>query len=267
MPAWESIILYKTDVNSAEATLSALAPTSAVIRSESYGKAKITHAMALTSTDDVNEVRVVPSGYDDTNGFEIANIVKYSATLGFYLEDAKLPVPIEVYNNSTITAYARSRTAANTVVYLWLAVEYDGVGNFEAAKTSGAEVMRDLDAGSSLTSNTATDGTAITSLIAGKRYQVVAVSGVGVSGQTAGIVGPCFLKLKGPAEFLGLETWIPIPNSPPYTTGGSSCRLDRAGLKMPVFAAPNTVTPAFLDYTSERPVGKLHLLVDSAGIK
>jgi len=261
----ESMIFYDATVNDEEVALSAHSVTGNTVRPETYGKARITHAMALTSTDDVAICRVIPSGYDDPNGFAVPYIQKYSATTGFDLAKAKLPVPIPVYNNSSITVYAQSETAADSVVFVWLAIEYES-GGFQAIKTTGAMTQREIDAGAALTSVVAKEGTKITNLLAGKKYQIAGISGVGVDGQTAGIVGPCFVKFTGAKEFEGAEYWIPISNNPPYG-GDGEVRLDKAGLKMPVFSAPVELTPVFLDYTAERPTGRVNLLVDSAGIK
>jgi len=267
MVAWESMIFHDAAVNAEETKLTAVSPTTATVRSQSYGVAHITHAMAFTNTDDVAHVRVVPSGYDDPNGFEIPYVTKYGATEGFDLAKAKLPVPIKVYNQSDIAVYAKSETAADSVVFVWLAVEYGGIGNFEVAKASGALTQREADAGAALTSNVATDGTTIISLLAGHKYQLIGVSNGAVDGVTAGCVGPAFVRIKGPAEFLGLNSFVPVPNNPAFCDNVSDGMFYSAGIKMPVFTAPNQITPEFLDYTAERPTCRLIFAVDSAGIK
>jgi len=266
MPAWESIMMCDSAVNNETAQLTAVAPTSATIRSQSYGNAMITHAMAFSNTDDVVHVNVVPSGFDDPNGFEVP-VVKYGATQGIDLTKAKLPVPVKVYNQSNIVAYAKSETAADSAVFLWLVIEYGGIGNFEAIKTTGALTQREADAGGSLTSVIPKDGTAITSLLAGHRYQLAGVINGAVDGATAGCVGPVFLKLKGPAELLGLESFVPVPNAGAFTNNVSDGMFHRADIKMPVFTAPNVITPVFLGYTAERPTCRLVFAVDSAGIQ
>lgn len=261
----EAIIAVNATVNNATAVLAAVAPTSLTIRDSAYGKAKITHALALASTDDVSHVYVLPSGYKDNNGFEIPCVTRYAATASVDVEDSKLPQPISVPSNSTLTIYAQSETAANTVVMVWLWLEYDGKGEFQDIKSGEGMTQREIDAGAALTSDVAADGTAITTLQAGRAYQPIGISAVGVDGATAGLTGPAFVKLSGPAEFNGMNCFVPLFNSGSYVaTGEGAGWVDfrAAGLKMPVFKAPNTVVPTFLSYTAERPVGRLLFAVD-----
>lgn len=261
MTLCEAIIAYDTAVNAETATLSAVSPTTLTIRPESYGKARITHAMALTSTDDVAHVVVIPAGYNDSNGFEIPYIVKYSNTTGFDLVKAKLPAPIEVPNNTDLVIKATSETAANSVVFVWLWLEYSGEGAYIDIGNK-PQTVRELDAGASLSSLVETSGTTLTSLLAGRKYQLAGLSGVGVDGQTAGIVGPAFVNLTGPAEYSGMNAYLPLPNNPAYATGSTWADLKAAGIKQPVFSAPNQIIPKFLDYTAERPTAKAIFMVD-----
>lgn len=264
MPVCDSIIAVNATVNAATAQLVAVAPTSLTIRDSAYGRAMVTHAAAFVSTDDVNHVYIVPSGYRDSNGFEVPSIIRYAATSTFKLEDFKLPKPIPLDNNSALVINAQSETAANTVVMAWVVVEYSGRGNYEAIGGGEGYTQRDLDAGAALTSDVAADGTAITTLQANRGYQIAGISGVGVDGQTAGIVGPAFVAFKGPAEFEGMNYYIPLPNSGGYLASGRGewADLAKAGMKMPKFRAPNTLTPNFIGYTAERPQGRLILNVD-----
>lgn len=261
----EAIIAYDATVNNASKALSALAPTSLTIRDAAYGKAVITHAAAFCSTDDVNHVYCVPSGYKDSNGFEIPNIYRYAATAQFNLSACKLSKEIPLEANSALVVTAQSETAANTVVFVWIWVEYRGQrGEFVDVGAGEGSTQRLINAGAALTSVVAKDGTNITSLQAGRRYQPAAISGVGVNGQTAGITGPCFVKLGGPAEFSGMQCFLPLANSTNYVATGGLNNEDfkEAGIKMPVFSAPNTLVPTFLGYTAEQPAGTLILNVD-----
>lgn len=265
MPLCEAIICQSAVVNNATIALTAIAPTSLTIRDSAYGKAKITHAMALCSTDDVAHVYVVPSGYKDSKGFEVPCVTRYAATASLDLEDAILPQEVAVPSNSTLAVYAQSETAANTVVTVWLWIEYAGNGAYQDIKKGEGMTQRELDAGAALTSNVAADGTVISDLQAGQTYQPIGISGVAVDGTTAGIVGPAFVKLKGPAEFSGMECFVPIVNSGNFVATGEGAGwadFRAAKIKMPVFKAPNNVTPVFLGYTAERPIGRLLLAVD-----
>lgn len=261
MPCWEAIIAYDAAINAETDSLEVMAPTKLTTRPPSYGKAMITHAMALVSTDDVNKVRVVPSGYDDSDGFEIPYVLKYSATLGFDLAKSRLPAPVPVPNDTDIAIYATSETAANSVVVGWLLVEYAGQGSFIPIG-NGPQVVREINAGGALTSVVEKIGTEISSLLTTKPYQVCAINGVGVEGQTAGIVGPAFVRFLGPSEFLGLNCFVPLPNNPPYCANGAAhADLKAAGIKMPVFKGTR-LTPVFLGYTAEQPEGRVILMTD-----
>lgn len=262
----EAIIANDDAINAETDTLEVISPTSLTIRADSYGAARITHAMGFTDTDDVNSIFVVPSGYSDSNGFEIPYIEKFLATNSFDLRKAKLPMPIPVPNSSDLAISATSETAANTVVYVWLWVEYAGKGEYVdiTPPSEGGMTVREINAGGALTSDTAADGTTITDLQAGRIYQPMAISGVGVEGQTAGIVGPAFVRFKGPSEFAGIYSYVPLANALPYSVEGGVGKTDlmEAGIKMPRFKAPNELTPEFLGYTAEQPEGRLILAVD-----
>jgi len=257
----EAVLAYHATVNNTTATLAATGGTSLTIRDGAYGQARIVNALALCSTDDVQNVWVVPSGYKDSAGFLIPCVTRYAATGSFDLEDTKLPVPIPVPPNSALNVYAQSETGANTVVVVWLWVEYSGNGAYIDIVPGQGTTHREIDAGGALTSVVAADGTAITSLQAGVGYQIAGISAVGVNGGTAGVVGPAFVYFKGPAEFNGMLAYVPLPNAGGYVATGEGGYSDfrSAGIKMPKFRAPNTLTPVFWSYTAEQPVGRLIL--------
>lgn len=260
---FDAIICYDTTVNAETVDLPASAGTSKTIRDSSFGQAYLTHALVQSSTDDVNHAWVVPSGYPDTNGFELPMISRYAATASFDYKYLKLPKPIPLAPNSTLVVNAQSETAANSVVVAWLGITYKGgqLGRYEMPSTGGKYTQRDLDAGAALTSVVVADGTAITDLLAGMQYQVVGISGVGVDGQTAGVVGPAFVKFSGPAEFAGANCYVPLANSTNYVATGKSGWSDfaQAEIPMPKFNAPCRLTPTFWGYTAERPQGRLIL--------
>lgn len=265
MVAQEAIIMQSAVVNNATVALAALAPTSATIRDSSFGQAKIVNMMALCSTDDVHRVEVSWPGMSDTNGIACPYVTRYAATASFSLESSKLPKPIPVPPNATITARATSETAANTVVYLWINVEYSGIGGSSPSSKLGSYTTREINAGGALISNIAAAGTALTtSLQSDRSYQVVGFMGGGISAQTAGIVGPAYVKFVGPAGYAGLENWIPLANSGNYVATGAESwsDFDAAGIIQPIFKAPCPLTPWFISYTAEQPEARVILAVD-----
>lgn len=263
MPSWESFIAYGTTVNAEIEALAALAPTSLRVNDkEVWGEAKLTHLMALSSTDDVNHAYVVPPGYHDSSGIEVPLITRYGATASFDISKAKLPRPVPLTPNETLAVYAQSETAANTVCFVWGRIEYSGKGSYAAQGGAGL-TQRDLDAGGALTSIVEAAGTAISGLQASRKYQIAGIMGVGVDGQTAGIVGPAFVRFDG-GNHDGCKAFIPLPNSANYVAAGGGAWMDlaAAGISMPVFGGANTITPYFIGYTAERPQGRLILSVD-----
>lgn len=261
----EAVIAFNATVNAATANLAALSPTSLTIRDGAYGDAFITHAMAFASTDDVHRVEVIPSGYIDTNGFEVPYIVRYAATASFDMKAAKLAKPIPVKPNTALQIQATSETAANTVVFAWLWIEYrNKMGTYVSGPLGEGLTTRGADATGALTSNVEAAGTAITTLQAGRAYRLAGLSGGGIAAQTAGNVGPVFMKLSGPAEFNGMQCYVPLANSSNYVATGAFGWSDfnAADIKMPVFKAPNTVTPYWLGYTAEQPEARLIFEVD-----
>jgi len=258
----EAIIAYDTAINEETDSLEVLSPTSLRTRT-GYGKPKLTHFMAFSSTDDVSRVYAVPSGYADSNGIDAPLIVKYSATTGFNLADAKLAQPVEIPENTEISIYATSETAADSVVYAWLLLEYPGAGKFVNKPGSGAMIWRQWEHGAALVSNTAADSTDINTLQPGRKYWIAAIGGAEVNGATAGIVGPAFIKFKN-AEFEGAEFWIPLVNSSVYTNAPGMVDFAKVGLKCPVIAGGVPFKTACIGYTAEQPQAKIEFLVDKA---
>lgn len=265
---WEAIIAADALINAETDALEVVAPTSLRIRDAAYGDAYITHAMMLVSTDDVQHGYLLPDGYKDNNGIEVPMITRYSATSSFRLFDSLLPNPVWVPPNTNLAMYAQSETAANSVVVGWARVVYKGkAGQYEqvsAPPKDGGYTQREVDAGGALTSLVAADGTAITSLQANRKYQPVGFSGGSVDGTTAGFVGPAFMKLTGPAEFSGMHSYIPIPNGGNYVAAGTKgfADLKDANISMPKFMGGQNVTPNFISYTAERPIGRVIFAVD-----
>jgi len=263
MPSWESFIAYGTTVNQETEQLAVLAPTSLRVNDkEVWGEAKLTHLMSLVSTDDVNHVYVVPPGYHDSSGVEVPLITRYSATGSFDISKAKLPRPVPLTPNETLAVYAQSETAANSVCFVWGRIEYSGKGQY--AKQGGVGMTtRACTAAGALTSVVEAAGTAISGLQANRKYQIAGIMGVGVSGQTAGILGPAFVRFDG-GNHDGCKAFLPLPNSANYvaTGGGAWLDLDKADISMPIFGGANTITPYFLSYTAEQPAGRVLLNTD-----
>lgn len=265
MAAQEAMIFQSTVVNNASVALAALAPTSATVRDISFGKCYLVNAMALCSTDDVHRIEITWPGMKDTNGIEIPYITRYAATASFDLKASRFPKRIEVPANSTITVTATSETAANTVVNVWLNFEYTTIGESQAISSKGSYTTREINAGGALTSNVVLAGTALTTTLqSGRSYQIAGMSGGGIAAQTAGFVGPVYVKFVGPAGYAGLESFIPVANSANYVaTGGTAWEdFSEAGIIQPVFKAPSPLTPYFLGYTAEQPEARIILAVD-----
>lgn len=260
----ETVIAYGTTVNN-ETELLATLPASAPLTTRvGRGRPKITHAMALTSTNDVNRVYIVPQGSNDTNGIPIQNINIYGATAGFSLAQSKLQVPIEVPENNLLSIYATSETAANSIVFAWVVLEYPQTGKFVDI-VGGTTVRRAWEHGAALVSVTEAASTQITSLLPGKKYQLSAVTGVGVDGYTAGIVGPAFLKINN-VEMDGAAYWIPLCNGQVFMANGMGAKqsdLAQAGMKMPMIAGGTPLLTSAIGYTAEQPQAELVFRTDS----
>jgi len=258
----EAIIAYDATINAETDTLEVMAPTSLTTRT-GRGKPKITHALALTSTDDVQEVWILPSGYSDPNGIPIECVCNYGAVNTPDIRETQLSRPIEVPENTPIQIYARSETAANTVVIVWLMLEYPGQGPFESIKQTGGLVRRAWEHGAALVSVTPANSTDITDLQAGKMYQPAGCGNAAVNGATAGCVGPVFWGVQT-GHSGGAEWFVPLMNSGNFVVGGGPgwCDFARAGLKSPVIAGGQPFKTRAVGYTAEQPQAVLELLCD-----
>jgi len=212
----EAIICAQTNVNNETDVLAAIAGTSLTTRT-GWGKPKITHAAAFTDTNDISRVQVIPSGYNDANGFSIEALSIYSATTAPDPREWKLPIPVEVPENCVLTVSATSETAANTAIQVWMLLEYPSGGSFQPAPTSGGLVRRAWESGAAATSNVPYDGTAINDLQAGKQYRLVGVGKGAVNGETAGNIGPAYFGLLNiviqAAKVFGLAWPVMAPSS------------------------------------------------------
>lgn len=262
----EAIIAYDAAINAEIDALEVMAPTSLTTRT-GYGKPKVTHFAAFTSTDDVARVYCVPSGYADANGFTAPLVNIYGATSTFDLEKARLPVPIEVPENTLMTIYAQSETAANSVVVAWMLLEYPGKGQFVDCPGSGAMVQRPWEAGAALVSLVAANSTDINTLQAGRKYWVSGVGKAAVNGETAGCVGPAFIKFAN-MEFEGAQFWIPLINNGGYAANGLGgagfVDFKACGIKSPIVAGGTPFQTQGLGYTAEQPQAVIAFVVDKA---
>lgn len=258
----EAIIAYDATINNEVDALEVMNPTSLTTRT-GYGKPKVTHFAAWTSTDDVARVYCVPSGYADANGFDAPMVSIYGAVNSFDLARSRLPVPIEVPENTLMTIYAQSETAANTVVVAWMMLEYPNKGKFVDCPGSGAMIQRAWEHGAALVSVVPANSTDLNTLQAGRKYWVSGVGKTGVNGETAGCVGPAFIKFRN-SEFEGAEFWIPLVNNGSYVVGGgvSFVDLKRCGIKSCVVAGGTPFQTAGLGYTAEQPQGVIEFVVD-----
>ena len=262
--AWcESIIAAQTNVNAETDVLAAIAGTSLTTRT-GYGRPKITHVAAFVDTDDIQEVYVVPSGYNDSNGFVCESINRYSAVHDFYLPDSKLPIPVEVPENTPLVISARSETAANTAIQLWMMLEYPKASVFTDPKTgAGGLVRRAWEHGAALVSNTPANSTNITDLQAGRKYQVIGIGSAAVNGATAGIVGPAFWGLQ-PNHTDGAVWYVPLCNASNFVVGNGTGWVDFAdcGLKSPVISGGQPLLTRAVGFTAEQPQAILQLATD-----
>lgn len=265
--AWiESVIAYNATVNNAVATLNVMNPTSLTTRT-GHGAPLLTHFMALTSTDDVEKVYMVPSGFPDTNGIPCPYVQIYGATNSLDLSKAKLANPVRIPENRQLTIYAQSETAANSVVVAYAILQYPNGGKCIAAPQGTGDtfipVRRAYEHGAALVSVTPANSTDITSMISGKKYWPAQVGHAGVNGATAGLVGPAFMKFRN-TEFEGAEFWIPLANNAGYSAAGGAGIVDfkELGIPMPLLDGGNTLQTACLGYTAEQPQAELTFLVD-----
>ena len=262
MPWCEAIIAAQTNVNAETDVLAAIAGTSLTTRS-GYGRPKITHACAFVDTDDIQRVWVVPSGYNDPNGFEIECIGRYSAVHDFDLVESRLPIPVEVPENTPLVISAQSETAANTAIQVWMMLEYPGAGPFVDAPTSGGLVKRQWEHGAALVSNTVANSTNITDLQAGRKYALIGVGKAAVNGATAGCVGPAYFGLQ--TNHTGGANWfIPLCNASNYVVGNGHGWVDfrDCGLKTPIIMGGQPLLTRAVGFTAEQPQAELQFAVD-----
>jgi len=258
----EAILAYDATINNETDTLEVMAPTSLTTRT-GRGKPKITHFMALTSTDDVQEVWCLPAGYTEPNGIPCECISNYGAVNAPHVIESRLAHPIEVPENTPLQIYARSETAANTVVIAWLMLEYPGAGPFEAIRKTGGLARRAWEHGAALVSITPANSTDITDLQAGRMYQPAGVGNAAVNGATAGCVGPVFWGVQT-GHSGGAEWFVPLLNAGNFVVGGANgwCDFERCGLKAPIIPGGQPFKTRAVGYTAEQPQAVVELLVD-----
>lgn len=260
----ECIIAAQVNVNAETDVLAAIAGTSLTTRS-GWGKPKITHAAFFTDTNDISRVWIVPSGYNDANGFSIECGGIVNATTQINPREMKLPIPVEVPENTPLVISAQSETAANTAIQVWLMLEYpNGPGNFTAAPTTGGLVRRVWESGAAAASNVPYDATAINDLQAGKMYKLVGVGKGAVNGETAGCIGPAYFGLN--QKYTGGAIWyVPLINAGQYSTASDSTGwLDMRDceLKSPIIQGGTPFETRCVDFTAEQPQAVLQLAVD-----
>jgi len=259
----ESIIAAQTNVNAETDVLAAIAGTSLTTRT-GYGKPKITHAAAFVDTDDINRVWVVPSGYNDANGFQIEAVNRYSGVHDWRMTESILPVPIEVPENTPLVISAQSETAANTAIQVWLMLEYPKASVFADPKSqAGGLVKRDWESGAAATSNVPYNATNITDLQAGRKYQIIGLGNAAVNGATAGIVGPAFFGV-GANHSAGAEWFVPLINAGGYQVGGGPSFVDfaRCGIKSPIISGGQPLRTRCVGFTAEQPQAQMVMAVD-----
>jgi len=259
----ETIIAAQTNVNAETDVLAAIAGTSLTTRT-GWGRPKITHAAAFVDTNDIARVWVVPSGYNDANGFEIESVNLYGATSDFRATEFRLPIPVEVPENTPLVISAQSETAANTAIQVWLMLEYPNGGTFmDAPASAGGLVKRNWESGAAATSNVPYAATNITDLQAGKAYRLVGVGKGAVNGETAGNVGPAYFGLN--QKYTDGTTWfVPLCNNTTYVTGNGRGWMDfrDCGIKSPIIHGGTPFETRCLDFTAEQPQAVLQLAVD-----
>jgi len=265
MVTCEVIIAAQTNVNAETDVLAAIAGTSLTTRT-GWGRPKITHAAFFTDTNDIARCWVVPSGYNDANGFTIECSSIYSATTQIVPTEMKLPVPVEVPENCPLVISATSETAANTAIQAWLMLEYpSGPGNFTPCPTTGGLVRRVWESGAAATSNIPYDGTIINDLQAGKMYKLVGVGKAAVNGETAGNIGPAYFGLN--QKYTGGAIWyVPLLNNGVYATASSSrgwIDFRDCEIKTPVIQGGSPFETRCVDFTAEQPQAVLQLAVNT----
>jgi len=260
----ETIVVEDAGVNAETSTIPTLFGGSAPLTTRiGKGKPKITHMWYCASTNDVNRAYVYPQGMVDTAGIPINYGYVYGATAGFDMARARLDTPIELPENCLLTVYATSETAANSVVQVGIVLEYPQTGNFVEVQP-GPTVRRAWEAGGALTSLVEAAATNITDLLPNRKYQPAVITGVGVNGFTAGIVGPAFIRFTN-SEMQGANYLLPLVNAGAFAASGLTGCLDlkKCGLKVPVFSGGIAFQSSCVGYTAEQPQAEICFSVAS----
>ena len=262
MPFMESIICVDAAIQAEVDVLEIVAPTKLKTRT-GYGKPKITHFQAFVSLDDVDRVYCTPDGYSEGSGIPCPSINLYGNVHGFDMRAARLPVPVEIPENTSLPVYARSATAADTVVVSNMILEYPNGGAFMDIARGPGFTRRAFNNGSALASLVAEVSTAITDLAPNRKYQPATIGNGGVNGSTAGLVGPAFIRFDN-SEISGSQLWLPIVNNGAYQVGNgpSYYSLAECGIKMPHFNGGQDFTMSCLGYTAEQPIAEIGFIVD-----
>lgn len=259
----ECIIAAQINVNAETDVLAAIAGTSLTTRS-GWGKPKITHAAYFADTNDISRVWVVPSGYNDANGFSIECGSIYSATTAIDPREMRLPIPVEVPENTPLVISAQSETAANTAIQVWLMLEYPSGGTFAPSPTTGGLVKRDWESGAAATSNIPYAATNINDLQAGKNYRIVGVGKGAVNGETAGCVGPAWFGLN--QKYTDGTVWfVPLVNAAQYVTAASSVGwmdFRDCDIKSPNIQGGTPFETRAMSFTAEQAQAVIQLAVD-----
>lgn len=259
----ESIIAAQTNINNETDQLVAINGTSLTTRT-GYGRPLITHALARVDTDDIQEVWVVPSGYNDANGFEVQTVGIYSAVTSPDIMRSRLPIPIEVPENTPLVINARSETAANSRCAVWLMLQYPRSSVFQPVKSTGGLVRRAWEHGAALVSNTPANSTNINDLQSGRMYQLAGVGKAAVNGATAGLVGDAYFGLQT-NHTDGAIFYLPLCNSGNYVTAGDGegwLDLAALGIPSPVIPGGQPLLTRCAGFTAEQPQAEIQLAVD-----
>lgn len=260
----ETIVVEDAAVNAETSLIPTLFGGSAPLTTRiGKGKPKITHMWYTASTNDISRAYVVPQGIVDTAGIPINYGYVYGATAGFDMARAKLETPIELPENCLLNVYATSETAANSVVQVGIILEYPNTGAFVDVQP-GPMVRRAWEHGAALVSLIEADSTNITDLLPNRKYQPAIISGVGVNGFTAGIVGPAFIRFVN-SEMQGANYLLPLVNAGAFAASGLVACLDlkKCGLKVPVFSGGIAFQTRCVGYTAEQPQAEIGFAVSS----
>lgn len=263
MPVMDSI-LCTVQANNNTVNGVATMGTSLAIRN-GWGAARIVGGMAFGDTDDITRAVVTCPSWSDANGVSLPVVSMVAAeAAAFDLDQCRFDVPIEVQPSDLLNVAFTSETAANTQCYALLYVEYmdAGVKWDRAGVGMKSVVTRNFTAIGALVSNTEAVQTALTSLAANKRYQMIGVRCNGISTGAAGIVGPAFIKFRaGPGEFGGANVILPLPHGIDQS-GPTIISLVKCGFLTPTFQGGQNIDYSLLGFTAETPQGELLFACD-----